>query len=294
MRADCGATATYGVNLLSKFAFPLLVNLALVVGVEAQQYGASPERTAAALGHYARARALLVEALAEFEQGKKLARPDLLIDSEEWRLDVISRTEELNRVLDPQPRVTRSGIRFQASGLLARRSKNQVPPVLDGARESNTYAEEQREREKDAARLRYLQNSDLSTPSYDASAVDGQQGVSSGGFGTTVSGVTTDSNYSDVVQPDGKSKPAEKAGSQVNHDAIITLPDLRSKDGSAAIGSSGKSDQRAEPGVAEGDLEGDLELGKVQRSIEERVKRGLDEAPLTDTQTGDIGQSATN
>ena len=62
----------------------------------AQQYSsryASVERTSAARGHYARARALLVEALAEFEQGRRLARPDMLIDSEEWRISLISRTE---------------------------------------------------------------------------------------------------------------------------------------------------------------------------------------------------------
>ncbi len=108
---------------------------------------ASAERSAAAVGHYSRARALLVEALAEFEQARKIARPDLLIDSEEWRLSIISRTEELNRVLDPQPRVTRSGVRFKATGLLIKHARDQVPAVPDGARDSNTFGEQEREKE---------------------------------------------------------------------------------------------------------------------------------------------------
>src|SRR5262245_45071890 len=79
---------------------------------------ASEQRHAAAIGHYARARTMLVEALAEFEEARKLARPDLLVDPEEWRLNVISRTEELNRLLDPKPRVTRDGVQFRANKLL--------------------------------------------------------------------------------------------------------------------------------------------------------------------------------
>src|SRR5262245_14377507 len=46
------------------------------------QYYAGDERSAAAMGHYARAKTMLVEALAEFERGRSIARPDLLIDPE--------------------------------------------------------------------------------------------------------------------------------------------------------------------------------------------------------------------
>lgn len=123
---------------------------ALIAGVfvlpelaSAQSY-ASPERSAAAIGHYARARALLVEALAEFERGREVARPDVLIDPEEWRLSVISRTEELNRILDPQPRVTRSGVRFSASKSLIRRDSERTPVSGYVAQDSNTQGERRR------------------------------------------------------------------------------------------------------------------------------------------------------
>lgn len=113
---------------------------------------ASDERTQAAIGHYARARSLLVEALDEFESARKLARPDLLIDSEEWRISVISRTEELNRILDPQPRITRSGVRFQASNrqVSTPSSKN---VNREGPRNSNTHGEDQRMLEVREAKL---------------------------------------------------------------------------------------------------------------------------------------------
>jgi hypothetical protein len=104
---------------------------------------ASEERRDAALGHYARARTMLVEALAEFEQGREIARPDMLLDSEQWRLSIISRTEELNRLLDPQPKVTRSGTRFRASPHLIKRERDRLPEVLDGAKDSNMHTEEE-------------------------------------------------------------------------------------------------------------------------------------------------------
>lgn len=85
--------------------------LTICASAHAQEY-ASTDRSSAALGHYARARSMLVEALAEFEEGRRLASPDMLIDSDLWRLNIVSRTEELNRVIDPKPRVTRNGIRF--------------------------------------------------------------------------------------------------------------------------------------------------------------------------------------
>lgn len=101
----------------------------------ADQY-ASSERSAAAVGHYARARAMLVEALAEFEAGRRIARPDLLLNSEQWRTAVVSRAEDLNRILDPQPRVTRSGVAFQVGGLHARRDFDQVSPSKVGVKDT--------------------------------------------------------------------------------------------------------------------------------------------------------------
>ena len=113
---------------------------------------ASGERNSVALGHYARARTMLVEALAEFEQARKMARPDMLLDPEEWRTSIISRTEELNRVLDPKPRVTRAGVRFRANNLLIRRERQRTPSVEDGAKDSNIYGESSKRAEMRAKR----------------------------------------------------------------------------------------------------------------------------------------------
>lgn len=129
----------------------LLGVCALPDEASAQSY-ASAERTSIAIGHYARARALLVEALAEFERGREIARPDVLLDPEEWRLSLVSRTEELNRILDPKPRVTRSGVQYKANKMLIRRDRDRAPVSGYTAQDSNTYGEEQRAEELKAAR----------------------------------------------------------------------------------------------------------------------------------------------
>jgi hypothetical protein len=85
--------------------------------------GARPEVAAEAVAHYARSRALLVSALHEFDKGRKLARPDELIDSTKWRNTLIDRAEDLERVLDPQPRATRGGIKFEADSRLLPEAK---------------------------------------------------------------------------------------------------------------------------------------------------------------------------
>ncbi|MCB0322075.1 MAG: hypothetical protein KDD69_00845 [Bdellovibrionales bacterium] len=123
---------------------------------QAQRY-ASKQRANAATGHYARARAMMVEALKEFEQGRRLARPDLLVDSEDFRLKLISLTEELNRVIDPKPRITRDGAVFRASPRMVRRERDALPPVPGGPLDSNVYGEEQRLHELEQARARMYQ-----------------------------------------------------------------------------------------------------------------------------------------
>ena len=132
---------------------PLAGQIFHPVSASADAY-ASEQRKNAALGHYARARTMLVEALAEFEQARKYAWPDMLIDSEEWRLSIISRTEELNRVLDPKPRVTRDGVRFKANTLLIRREKERTPRPEEGAKDNNLAGEESRQSERREARAR--------------------------------------------------------------------------------------------------------------------------------------------
>ena len=126
------------IGLLSVF----LTVLVLAPGNLAAQaaYEASPERSHAALGHYSRARAMLIEALAEFDQGKRLANPDLLLDSDKWRLTIVSRAEELNKVLDPKPRVTRSGVQYRGEPRLIRHGQKYFSPE-PGPSDSNKNAE---------------------------------------------------------------------------------------------------------------------------------------------------------
>ena len=152
MNSKVKRQAIFSFSLCLRCICILFAVLALQISVEpaGAQKAASNQRTQAAVGHYARARSLLVEALAEFEAGRRAARPDLLIDPEEWRISIISRTEELNRVLDPQPRVTSSGVRFKAGDHLIRRDSR---IRSNGARTSSNFGEEQRERERRAAEL---------------------------------------------------------------------------------------------------------------------------------------------
>ncbi|MCC6934033.1 MAG: hypothetical protein IT292_12415 [Deltaproteobacteria bacterium] len=122
----------------------LIINLTIAEISISQQstITGESERGSAAIGHYARSRSLLVEALAEFELGRRLADPGLIIDTEQWRMTLVSRTEELNRILDPKPRVTRSGVRFKANSKLIRQDR--VPSVEEYKqmpKDSNVYGE---------------------------------------------------------------------------------------------------------------------------------------------------------
>ena len=75
---------------------------------------ASPEQTTEAIAHFARTRSLIIAALHEFDRGRKIANPSALLDTAEWRNTLIDRAEDLDRILDPQPRATKGGIRFEA------------------------------------------------------------------------------------------------------------------------------------------------------------------------------------
>jgi|GEM_PF-2008761 len=79
---------------------------------------ADEETQAAAIGHYARSRSLLLAALREFDYGYKIAKPDAILNSKAWRESVISRAEELEKILAPQPRITKSGVRFSPDNRL--------------------------------------------------------------------------------------------------------------------------------------------------------------------------------
>lgn len=79
---------------------------------------AGPEDLAAATGHYARTRSLLLAAIREFDAGYKLANPDALMDSQLFRETLLTRAKELEHVLDPQPRASKGGVRFNPDSRL--------------------------------------------------------------------------------------------------------------------------------------------------------------------------------
>jgi hypothetical protein len=72
------------------------------------------ERLSIAIGHYARARSLLIAAIREFDRGMGKADASPLLDVEEWRGNLITRAQELEKVLDPQPRSSRAGVKYEA------------------------------------------------------------------------------------------------------------------------------------------------------------------------------------
>jgi len=144
----------------------VLVTVFLITGVCLPTNGfaeayASPERMKVATGHYARARAMLVDALAEFDQAMSLASPDMLLDSEEWRLSVISRTEELNRVLDPKPRVSRHGVRFDADRLHVQQQRNKAPIPTPEPYTASYVGEDELQARKKAKKLKEIAERNL-------------------------------------------------------------------------------------------------------------------------------------
>lgn len=109
-------------------SFLLLFGAAVSVPAEAEVSSktlgsARPEVAAEAIAHYARSRALLVASINEFDKARKLAKPDELLDTTKWRSTLIDRAEDLERVLDPQPRATRGGIKFEADPRLLPEAK---------------------------------------------------------------------------------------------------------------------------------------------------------------------------
>ena len=81
------------------------------------------EQLETATGHYARTRALLLAAINEFDKGLKVANPDAIIDSNEWRATLIDRAHELEKILDPQPRATKGGVKYSADTRLLNEAK---------------------------------------------------------------------------------------------------------------------------------------------------------------------------
>lgn len=115
---------------------------------------ASEERANAAVTYYSRARTMLVEALAEYEQGRRYAQPNMIHDPEEFRLELISLTEELNRLVDPHVKITRDGVRVKANPRMIRRERERLPQVVDGAQDASDVGEKRRKKELKEARAR--------------------------------------------------------------------------------------------------------------------------------------------
>ncbi len=138
--------------MLSCAATLLLTQLSSIA--EAQPRYASKERSHSAVAHYARARAMCVETLEEFEAGRSFARPDLMLDAEEWRLTMVSLCEKLNRLVDPKIRISSQGVQVASNPRMVRRAKDRLPAVVDGPEPRNDVGEEKRLLDKQEARAR--------------------------------------------------------------------------------------------------------------------------------------------
>jgi len=103
------------------------LSLGIIVAGPAHSQSLSPTGTAKAIpieraegatlskavGHYARSRSLLIAAIREFDRATNLVDPDSLIDSEHFRTVLLERSRDLEHILDPQPRVSKEGVRFE-------------------------------------------------------------------------------------------------------------------------------------------------------------------------------------
>lgn len=79
---------------------------------------ATNEELATAVGYYARSRSLLLAALREFDKGLSVANPDQLVDVKELRHTILDQAEALQKILSPQPRTTKYGVKFEADSRL--------------------------------------------------------------------------------------------------------------------------------------------------------------------------------
>ncbi len=63
-----------------------------------------------AVGHYSRARQLLLMALKEFDRGAGIASPETILDQEKWRVKLGELADDLTVVISPQPRISKEGV----------------------------------------------------------------------------------------------------------------------------------------------------------------------------------------
>ena len=71
-------------------------------------------KLAVAIGHFSRTKSLLIAALREFDKGLKIADPKTVIDVRSWRNTIIAKSDELDHIIDPQPRKTDSGVKYDS------------------------------------------------------------------------------------------------------------------------------------------------------------------------------------
>ena len=77
-----------------------------------------------AVGHWSRARAYMNLAVREFDKGTEIVDPDAVIDAKELRSDILNKIQILERVIDPQPRATEEGVRYDPAPELIGANKN--------------------------------------------------------------------------------------------------------------------------------------------------------------------------
>lgn len=85
---------------------------------------ANQKQLSTSVGHYARARRLLIEAIREFDSGVKIADPSSLLDATQWKNTLIDRAEDLDRILSPQPRLSNDGVQYPSDTRLLEEAKN--------------------------------------------------------------------------------------------------------------------------------------------------------------------------
>ncbi len=93
---------------LASTSLPAISNAEETITIER----ASGDRLTTAVAHYGRARLYLLAAIREFDLGMKAANANTLLDTAKFRGTLVNRSQELEHVLDPQPRASNTGVKF--------------------------------------------------------------------------------------------------------------------------------------------------------------------------------------
>jgi len=71
-----------------------------------------------ATAHYARSRSLLLAAIDEFDKGRQLADPSLLLNGDQWRAGLVEKAKQMERVIAPRPREADAGVALPSDSRL--------------------------------------------------------------------------------------------------------------------------------------------------------------------------------